>query len=234
MKRETVEQLVAINRTFYREMATAFSNKRRYAWQGYARLQGCLPDPCARFLDVGCGDGRLGRYLLEQQRIAHYTGVDYSSELMAIGRPQTVGDFYERNLLAPDFLAGLGRFDAIACMATLHHIPGRDNRVRVLQQLSEHLAPHGRMIVTTFQFMSNERQRRKIVTWESVGIDPAAVEPSDYLMSFRTIGVRHVNMITAAALDDLLADTDLTVVEQWRSDGKEGDLNLYTVLEKIV
>lgn len=234
MKRETIDKLVAINGIFYRDFAPSFSNSRKYPWKGFERLSAVLPQPCARFLDVGCGDGRLGRYLLEREQITQYTGVDASSDLLAIGRKLGGGQFFERNLITPGFLHELGTFNAIACLATLHHIPSQANRARVLQELGDQLATDGRLIVTTFQFLDSERQRNKLVAWETVGIDAADVEPTDYLMSFAGAeqGVRHVNMISAEDMNTLIAQTDLTIIDQWRSDGKEQNLNLYTVLSK--
>lgn len=237
MRGEIVDKLVAINRKFYHDFAPAFSLSRAYPWKGFPRLSDALPTLCTDFLDVGCGDGRLGRYLLDNGRIQTYTGVDYSTELLTIAQTYTdqpAAKFYVRNLIQPHFLDGLGQFDGIACMATLHHIPSVQKRIDVLRELGDHLTEGGRLIFTTFQFMDSPRQRRKVADWSEVGIDPADVEPTDYLVSFESHirGVRHINLIDEAAVDHILSHTDLTLIDRWRSDGKEGNLNLYSVVAR--
>jgi len=54
-------------------------------------------------------------------------------------------------------------FDCILLLAVLHHIPGGDVRARIMRQMRELLAPQGCVIVSTWQFMDNERMRKKIV-----------------------------------------------------------------------
>ena len=105
---------------------------------------GCR-NPCPRFLDVGCGEGRLGRFLMARQRLGWYTGVDMSAALLAIARTITMGDFYERDMSHSGFLQDLGQFQAIACLAAMQHIPGHVNRIQFLQELRAHLHDNGRI-----------------------------------------------------------------------------------------
>ena len=82
--------------------------------------------------------------------------------------------------------------------------------------------------------MDSERQQRKVVDWSAVGIDPQEVEAGDYLLSWKLEGegVRYIALIDEAETAAMVAQSDLVIVEQFRCDGKEGNLNLYTVLEK--
>lgn len=235
MRPEVTQRLIEINRIFYRDFAHEFSGSRYAAWEGFAPLAAHLPQPCPRFLDVGCGEGRLGRYLLKVDAVQTYIGVDFSDELIAEAQkraPQTT--FHVRNLVAPDALAGFGRFHGIASIAVLHHIPGHANRVRLMQEMAAHLEDDGRLIVSGFQFLNSPRLRRKLLDWSVVGVDSAELEPNDYLMDWKRggNGTRYLALIDQAEKEKLAHDANLTIVDQYSMDGKEGNLNLYTVLSK--
>lgn len=236
MRNEVVERLLALNQAFYDEFAAEFTESRRRPPPGFARLLPELPRPCRRLLDVGCGDGRLGRFLQAEGAIESYVGVDFSAELLAEAQLSTAGAFRRRDLSRPGCLDRLGRFEAIACLAALQHIPGRANRLRLLAEMCDHLAPDGRLLLSTWQFLDSPRQRRKLLSWAELGLTPSDVEENDYLLSWRRggYGRRYVCLIDAAETAALAAETGLTIVGQFRSDGKEGDLSLYSILVSIV
>jgi tRNA (uracil-5-)-methyltransferase TRM9 len=232
MREEIRQQLLAINRAFYSRLALPFARSRSRPQPGWSRLVAHLPEPCPTLLDVGCGEGRFGRFLLEQQRIGRYTGVDFSGELLEQARHTTHGDYYERDLGAPQSLSGLGRYAAIACLSTLQHVPGRAERLLLLRKMAVQLLPAGRLMLANWQFLDNARQRRKVVAWPAVGLTTADVEGNDYLVSWRRegSGLRYVCFIDAAETAAMADESGLVVVDQFRSDGREGDLNLYTIL----
>ena len=130
MEERVRRQLVALNRVFYRQFAESFAQTRSEPQPGFERLLAYLPRPCEASLDVGCGEGRLGRFLLERGRVEAYEGLDGSAELIAIARRQINARFWLRDLSRPDALEGLGCYQAIACLAVLQHIPGRADRSR--------------------------------------------------------------------------------------------------------
>ncbi len=231
MQPEIAQQLLDLNRHFYEQFAGPFAETRAGPQPGFYRLVAELPRPCDHLLDVGCGDGRLGRFLLDQGAIEHYTGVDFSPALLAAARAATPGVFVERELSRPGCLDGLGRFEAIACLSTLQHIPGRANRLRLLQEMATHLAPQGRVILANWQFLDSPRQRRKVVEWSTISLPAGDVEPNDYLLTWRRggQGLRYVCLINEAETTALAQAAGLAVVHHFRSDGKEGNLNLYTV-----
>jgi tRNA (uracil-5-)-methyltransferase TRM9 len=233
MREQVRQQLLALNRAFYGRLALPFARSRSRPQPGWSRLAGYLPEPCPALLDVGCGDGRFGRFLLAQQRIGRYAGVDFSAELLAEARRATAGDFYERDLNEPKALADLGSYAAIACLSTLQHLPGRGRRRRLLREMARHLLPEGRILLANWQFLHNPRQRRKVVPWEEAGLTAADVEAGDFLLSWQRegYGLRYVCFIDAAETAALARESGLLVVDQFRSDGREGDLNLYTVLQ---
>lgn len=238
MTPETQAKLLALNRDFYRQMAAPFAKTRTRPQPGYQRLLTELPQPCGSLLDVGCGDGRFGRYLLAHHAIREYTGVDFSPELVATaqapGGPGFPGRFVQRDLSQPGCLDSLGRFSAIACLATLQHIPGRANRQRLLAEMGEHLETGGRLLLSNWQFLTHDRQRRKITDWSAIGLSPADLEANDYLLTWQSGGfaLRYVCFIDETETAALAHSANLTLLSHFYSDGKEGDLNLYTILTK--
>jgi tRNA (uracil-5-)-methyltransferase TRM9 len=233
MRKNVVQKLLNLNRQFYREMAEPFSRSRQYMQPGFLQLADHLPDPCPTLLDVGCGDGRLGRFLLEKERIGHYHGVDFSAPLLKLAVGQTAGaEFTQRDISRSDCLIDLGQFNAVACLATLQHLPGRANRLRLLREMGERLLPDGRLILSNWQFRDNARQRRKLLDWATINLTESDVEPEDYLLSWRRggSGHRYVAHIDQAETEKLAAEAGLVCLTHFRADGKEGDLNLYTIL----
>jgi SAM-dependent methyltransferase len=232
MRPEIVAALLTLNQEFYEKVAEPFAQSRESVQPGFYRILNTLPAPCRDFLDVGCGDGRLGRFLQQQEAIGWYTGVDFSPKLLTRASSMTQGEFFQRDLSRAGCLADLGRFDAIACLAALQHIPGLETRARLLKEIASCLVPSGRLVLSTWQFAKNERLRRKVIEWGEIGLSPRDVEANDYLLTWKrgVRALRYVAYIDAAEVEYLTGQADLHIIQQFRSDGKEGDLNLYTIL----
>lgn len=232
MDAEVAARLLALNHAFYANLADPFAQTRARPQPGFYRLLDYLPQPCPRLLDVGCGEGRFGRFLLDQDAIAHYVGIDFSDALLRHARAETGGTYHVRDLSQPGSLAGLGHFPAIACLAVLQHIPGRAHRIRLLQEMGHHLETEGRILLSTWQFLDSERQQRKIAPWGAADVAEADVETNDYLLTWRSggFGLRYVAFINLDEMEALAGAAGLRLVDHFRADGREGDLNLYTIL----
>lgn len=242
MTPETAARLLALNRQFYDSLAESFAASRARPQPGYEKLLAYLPSRPLRVLDVGCGNGRFGAFLAGYHPIAAYTGVDFSAGLLArakgpqVTEPQTTDPlpvkFVQRDISKPGFLEELGRFDVVACLAVMQHIPGRANRQRLLAEMAAHLDENGRLFLANWQFMDSKRQRRKVVEWQRIGLTPADVEPNDYLLTWQRdgFGLRYVCVVDEEETAVLARSAGLKIIARFRSDGKEGNLSLYTVL----
>ncbi|CUS02252.2 conserved protein of unknown function [Candidatus Promineifilum breve] len=227
----TARRLVDLNARFYEQLAAPFAESRRAPQPGYERLLPYLPRPPLRVLDVGCGNGRFARFLIDQGVAVAYTGVDFSQPLLELAG-QLSGQFLPRDLSQAQALDGLGQFDLIVCLSMLQHIPGRANRARLLGEMAGHLDRGGRIISANWQFLRSDRQRRKIRPWSEVDIDPALVEAGDYLLSWERGGAgrRYVAHLDESATGELAAAAGLRILDTFLSDGREGDLNLYAIM----
>ncbi len=235
-----MEKLLALNREFYAAFAPHFAASRPTADPALTCI---LPyiSPGARVLDIGCGNGRLA-LLLEQERPgATYVGLDSIPELVEIARAQSAhlqtiaAQFHVADIAGSGWSrdVGLCSFDCIACLAVLHHIPGFDRRAAVLHEVASLLAPGGRLIVSTWQFLSNARMRRKIVPWDKVDISTDKLEAGDYLLDWKRggRGLRYCHLVDEAEMARLAAASGLRIRETFRAGGREGDLSLFAVLD---
>lgn len=232
MTPEIAQKLIDLNQTFYTEIADSFVDSRRTPQPGFQRLLDFLPDGSASLLDVGCGEGRFGRFVQSYRPLQRYVGVDFTLDLLAHASANTNGEFLQRDISRPGCLDDVGTFNIVACLATMQHIPGHINRLRLLQEMRQHVGENGRIFLANWQFMDSPRQRRKVRDWSLVGLSPDDVEPHDYLLTWQRdgFGLRYVCQIDVAETAVLAQAANLHLIDQFRSDGREGDLSLYTVL----
>ncbi len=232
MNPEIIQKLLTLNQTFYDSFAESFSQTRRPINPGFDGLLAALPCSPVDLLDVACGNGRFGHYLQQKRALRRYVGVDFSGNLLQIAREMTGGAVFQRDLSRPGSLAELGQFDVVACLAALHHIPGWENRVQLLREMGERVREDGRIFLSTWQFMDSERQQRKVRDWSEIDLLATDVEANDYLLTWQRGGFsyRYACMIDEGETAVLAQAAGLTIVEQFRSDGREGNLSLYTIL----
>lgn len=106
-------------------------------------LLAALPERLGAALDVGCGAGDFTRLLARRAESA--LGVDLSPEMLRAARERSAGianvAFEERDVLAWELPRE--RFDAIASIATLHHLPME----ATLARLASALRPGGVLAV---------------------------------------------------------------------------------------
>ncbi len=102
-----------------------------------------LPPRCERALEVGCGRGALARLLAE--RADQVTALDLSPEMIRIAREQSSAcsniTFEAGDVMVYDL--PVNHYDAIASIATLHHLP----LAPVLLKLKAALRPGGVLLV---------------------------------------------------------------------------------------
>jgi ubiquinone/menaquinone biosynthesis C-methylase UbiE len=102
-----------------------------------------VPPDCREALEIGCGTGEFARLLA--QRSERVLALDLSSQMIRIARvrSQTYPNisFQQTDALTWDF--PVERFDCIATIATLHHLPLN----RMLAKMASALKPDGTLMV---------------------------------------------------------------------------------------
>ena len=250
MHPDTAAALAEINRDFYSRHAADFSATRERPWSAWARVAQLVEertgDGPLSLLDLGCGNGRLGRFLASRwgERL-DYLGIDGSEQILEIARAMGGGGRFARCDLLRDELPS-GPFDLVAAFGLMHHLPGLAHRAALLQAAARRLAPGGLLAVSFWQFGTVERFRRRMVPWPvynrtaSEPIDPRELEEGDVLLAWgqepptpgQTPLVRYCHWTSPSEADRLLADLPLEPVAGFLADGKAGDLNLYRLLQR--
>lgn len=264
---ELVKRLLELNRKFYSRFSAEFSASRASERLNIEPFQKYLANEI-HLLDAGCGNGRLAETLERAGYALDYVGVDASPELIALAEKQRGAlkriraNFRVLDLTAPrwsESLRDAAPFDVIIALAVLHHIPSFELRGQVLREIHALLKPNGIFIMSNWQFLNNERLRKKIVPWEKLEIgnwklevgdgrpetdsrqlitdnwslitDDWGLETGDYLLDWKRggVGYRYVHLLDQAEVQRLAHASGFQVVEQFLADA---DLNLFGILTR--
>ena len=246
MEQQIAAELLEINRRFYNEFGDAFAATRRRIQPGISRiLETIPPETPSDWLDLGCGSGALGQIWAAQKRSGSYTGLDFSEPLLHEAEKVTGGSSGEALRLSylpadlmdpswPDIL-GEQKYDGILAFASLHHIPGRDNHLRIFRQVRQLLRADGRFILSVWQFQNSVKLMQRVQPWQTAGIPDNLLEAGDTLLDWRYAlpqnqekqGLRYVHLFREEELADLAKESGFRVTEQFYSDGAEKNLALY-------
>ncbi len=130
----------------YNEIAKDFSESRQFPWKDFDLF---LPYYKKTFavLDLGCGNGRLLRFL-EKYGFRSYLGVDQSKGLLDLARKEHPGmKFLCQDMSAP--LKISVKVEALFSIASFHHLPPRD-QLQTLKNWRGQLKPGGYLFMTNW------------------------------------------------------------------------------------
>lgn len=234
------QQLIALNKEFYQTHAEAFSATRGRLQPGTLRMLESVP-AAARILDLGCGNGGVAAHLAASGHAGGYVGVDFSEDLLQaaqarlVAHPGYPAEFVQVDLSGEWAACVGGQFDVVLAMAVLHHIPGRELRLAFLRQVRTLLIEGGRFVHSNWQFMRSPKLAARVQPWSAINLSFIQIDSGDYLLDWRGggTGLRYVHQFSEDELAGLAAEAGFTVEETFYSDGKSGDLSLYSVWSRI-
>lgn len=252
MDERTRDALDGSTRRFYRSCAESFSRTRRRPWEGWLRVVRALDDLAKggsgplSILDVGCGNLRFERFLVE-------CGVPFTALCLDRCEPLVQAALEEDReissrcrFVAFDVAPGslgrlqeLGTFSAVVCFGLLHHIPGRGERGALLQAMGRSLMPGGLLAVSLWDVDSDDRLSRKATRdtdRAKAHLGLGALEPGDYVLGWQDCGeeFRYCHSFSDREADEMAqeAEGDLALLDRYRSDGPSGDSNIYMLFNK--
>ena len=162
-KAQQFDDLYEDERPLVRLLRPGLFRRRQLAVEVVAAYQ----DP--RVLDVGCGSGRIGEFVLEAGA-AHYVGVDFAEPMIELARTR-LAQFEDRvELLTEDFLtASLERqFDVILALGLFDYLPNPADFARRMAEL----AVPGGCVVGSFPAWSPVKGPIRKVRYEWIGDCP--------------------------------------------------------------
>ena len=121
-------------------------------------------------LDVGCGSGRIGEFVLSEGGAARYVGVDFSGPMIDLARARLERFADRTQLLVDDFLTAplTGPFDVILALGLFDYLPDAD---RFSRRMFELCAPGG-CVVGSFPSWSWLKGPVRKVRYEWIGNCP--------------------------------------------------------------
>jgi len=241
MNKETIKRLQQLNKDFYSQRANDFSRTRKAAWFGWKKgwpiIFPSLPLK-PRNLDLGCGTGRFGQFLIDNiDDQFDYTGVDESRELLREARIQ-FKEIKRLKFVHSRFEDFQGQpANAVVLFGVMHHIPGQINRQKQIVKLSKFILPNGFLIISFWQVEKQDnliRRRARDQVIRSLGLDPTNLEPHDYLLPFgsKKNSWRYVHGFDQRETEKLGFLAQLKLVATFEADGKTGKINRYLIWQK--
>jgi SAM-dependent methyltransferase len=174
---QTAQQVRSRFRSHARQFDDLYEDERplaRLLRPGLVRRRQLAVDTVAaadqpRVLDVGCGSGRIGEFVLEAGT-ARYVGIDFSEPMIDLARERLARWDDRIELIAEDFLNASvdERFDVILAVGFFDYIPDPERFVARMAELSE----PGAAIVASFPAWSWLKGPVRKVRYEWIGDCP--------------------------------------------------------------
>ena len=157
----------------YDKISEKFSQTRKKSWPEQLILldtiKGYIQSSWRKkikILDVGCWDGRLAGYFLENLPIEfEYVWVDVSAWLLKIAKKNYFEysniKFFEKNMTNLDFWQQ--SFDIVICFASFHHLVNEADRVLTLKNFYKILDYQGVLFMTNWNLWQKYKNYYKLV-----------------------------------------------------------------------
>ena len=257
MNKATVLKLNQLNIEFYTKVAHSFSATRQSPWPGWekcwekieAELLNQQAHTPLRILDVGCGNGRFGKFVSEKlngRSPLEYDGFDQDWQLLEYAKESFAELEYhnpiESSFSQIDLLERLHEdeylshtpFDVVACFGVFHHVPSAELRLKFVKKLAQSVDFGGLLLISLWQFDRNSTLVSRAINPAKIGLSPNDLEENDYFLTWErdTSAIRYCHLVTKEEQDELIHASGLQLVDRYSADGKSDDHNEYLILQK--
>ena len=207
MKKKFIQFLLKKVPSDYNTVSQTFSNSRNKPWAEFDLYKNaCFKN--AEVLDLGCGNGRLF-FSLKDKNI-NYIGLDNSTGLLKQARENLKGE--DVNLIEGDFLnipLPDNSVDLICAVASFHHLPSNEIRLKALKEMKRVLRPNGKVFISVW----NLYQKKYIkFIFESL----FRLGKYDFGDTFIKLGgvKRYYHAFTPWSLSNLISKSEFRILEK--------------------
>ncbi len=226
MKAKTAKSILKQVKSHYDEISEQFSRTRRAAWAEF-ELYRELIVPKSRILDVGCGNGRFYFQGLADLDV-NYTGLDLSKLLLSHAEKSRAAltaaekrkvKFVNGTMMKLPFNAS--SFDTTFCIAAFHHIPGRDNRLKVLAEFRRVTKVDGLVVISVWNlFQPKYLPLIRASLWRFLKSFGRYDWNDTFFYWDKSKSLRYYHAFTPFEMRALLRDAGYTILHEFRASTK--------------
>jgi ubiquinone/menaquinone biosynthesis C-methylase UbiE len=221
MDLQTVKFLLKKTKEDYKQIAENFNHTRKYLWKDFEKLDQYVKDGDV-ILDLGCGNGRF--FELFKTKKINYFGVDNCEELIKKAKEKyqsSIVTFLVKDILDLSFESQ--KFDAIFCIAIFHHIPSKELRIKVLENIKRILKKEGILIMMNWNFYQKKYFTLIIKNFFSTffsffNLSKKKLDFGDLFIPWKLkdrIILRYYHAFTTKELSKLFKQTGFKIIEKY-------------------
>jgi ubiquinone/menaquinone biosynthesis C-methylase UbiE len=163
----------------YDSIADSFDRTRKNQWKEFEIFLPFIKNG-ANFADIGCGNGRLLKFL-EKHKKLNYVGIDNSSNLLDKAKLENP----DANFLLGDML-GIplddNSQDIIGSIAAFHHIPSKELRIKAINEFARVMKDKAILLLTVWNLFQKKYEgfigknqdygdQDSFIPWGKSGVD---------------------------------------------------------------
>ena len=147
------------NMIFYRDIAQQFSNTRYKVWPAVQAFIDSFTENTING-DIGCGNGKN-----MTRPDVKFKGMDLTEEFVEICKKKSL-DVIQGNILNIPFEDLY--FDNIICIAVIHHLDKKENRIKAISELLRITKEGGKIMIYVWAFEQPENSKRKFTSQDEL------------------------------------------------------------------
>lgn len=219
---------------FYEKHGPSFAQTRRNYW-GVMKLVADRVQSGQTLLDIGAGNARLASFLTKD---ISYIAIEPSASLCDEARRviETRGEGIVKQGGFPSLPALDEEADTVACLAVLHHLPGREAHIKAIKELYRILKPGGSLVLTVWNLRSRRffHVRTWLASWLRLPLVKGG-ECGDVWMPWKADGAiapRYVHAFSLRELRSLFGkEWDIKLCSPW---GLSTPANIFNAVNLVI
>lgn len=225
MQLKTQYLLKQVNEQFYQKNADTFDQSRQHPWTGWNRILPSLKDLPQPFkvLDLGCGNGRFATFLSDNQLAPKlYEGIDNNARLIQVAKNKVnlKNAHFQLQDIDDSWNLETRTYDLVVIFGVLHHIPGFNHRLKLIQKAFELTRPEGLLVVSFWQFFLEPKYKLKLLDFSRIGLTENEIESGDFLLDWQKTGVpRYCHHSNDQEINRIICKTQVGVFQDYKADG---------------